>query len=63
MNFQKVFHLVNSSHDASAHSYQEIEEIISLYEEPNVIAAGEMGLDFFLIIRRKLKLKYLNVNS
>ena len=34
-------------HDASAHSYQEIEEIISLYEEPNVIAAGEMGLDFF----------------
>lgn len=34
-------------HDASAHSYQEIEEIISLYRDPNVIAAGEMGLDFF----------------
>ncbi|MEE2923639.1 MAG: TatD family hydrolase [bacterium] len=34
-------------HDASTHSYQEIEEIISLYNEPNVIAAGEMGLDFF----------------
>ena len=34
-------------HDASIHSHDELEEIISLYNNPNVIAAGEMGLDFF----------------
>ncbi len=34
-------------HDASTHSYDEIEEIIKLYSDPNVVAAGEMGLDFF----------------
>tara|TARA_Y100000589_G_C27190899_1_gene644773 strand:- start:3587 stop:4393 length:807 start_codon:yes stop_codon:yes gene_type:complete len=34
-------------HDAGAHSYEEIEEIIELYKNPQVVAAGEMGLDFY----------------
>ena len=34
-------------HDASTHSFEEIEEIIALYNDSSVIAAGEMGLDFF----------------
>jgi len=34
-------------HDAAAHSYEELEEVISLYSEKKVIAAGEMGLDFY----------------
>ena len=34
-------------HDAAAHSFDELEEVISLYTDPVVVAAGEMGLDYY----------------
>ena len=34
-------------HDASLHSQNELDEVFELMNRPEVIAAGEMGLDFF----------------
>lgn len=34
-------------HDANQHSHEQLDEIFDLYKEPKVIAAGEMGLDFY----------------
>ncbi len=34
-------------HDVSNQSFDELEEIARLWEEPEVIAAGEMGLDYY----------------
>lgn len=34
-------------HDAAAHSFDELAEVISLYKENEVVAAGEMGLDYY----------------
>jgi TatD DNase family protein len=34
-------------HDAASHSYAELADVVKLYQEKEVVAAGEMGLDFY----------------